>query len=197
MKEKTNKTIQDLKSDIFQEMGIEPLSESIQNNTEEQPKNRMAELVKSMSQPNEIYKEKIKVVDQEKLQQENKRLSQIARIKRVDELHGQNTTQFTNTVSAILSPSGTVDDFYQNKEFGYPVNNTNVNSDNNNNVGPAIQQIQPAEGLALAINRVLNSGAPINDIEFYAEVNWHLTGLGFRPVNPNDIKQALLKMINS
>ena len=54
--------------------------------------------------------------------------------------------------------------------------------------------ITPEEALKIAVERVINSGAPINNISFYDEVNWNLNKIGFDPKNPIDIKEFLKKM---
>lgn len=60
---------------------------------------------------------------------------------------------------------------------------------------PIRQPLQPEEGFELAIKRALKSGAPVQDMGFYDEVNWNLQSLGFSAKNPLDIKNAILKMI--
>lgn len=63
------------------------------------------------------------------------------------------------------------------------------------NVKDVSGQLKPEEALHIAIERVLSGGAPINNISFYDEINWHLSKLGFPSKAPLDIKQALLKMV--
>lgn len=63
------------------------------------------------------------------------------------------------------------------------------------NVKDVSGQLKPEEGLKIAIERVLSSGAPINNISFYDEINWHLSKLGFPSKGPLEIKQALIKMV--
>lgn len=63
------------------------------------------------------------------------------------------------------------------------------------NVKDVSGQLKPEEALNIAIERVLSSGAPINNISFYDEINWHLSKLGFPSKSPLDIKQAILKMV--
>lgn len=63
------------------------------------------------------------------------------------------------------------------------------------NVTDVTGALKPEEGLKIAIERVLTSGAPINNVSFYDEINWHLSNLGFPSKLPLDIKQALLKMV--
>jgi hypothetical protein len=56
--------------------------------------------------------------------------------------------------------------------------------------------LKPEEALKIAIERVLSSGAPVNNISLYDEVNWNLQKLGFDAKLPIDIKNAILKMID-
>jgi hypothetical protein len=55
--------------------------------------------------------------------------------------------------------------------------------------------LKPSEALLVAIKRALSSGAPVNDIGFYDEINWYLNNIGFDPKSPLDIKTAILKII--
>lgn len=59
---------------------------------------------------------------------------------------------------------------------------------------PIRQPLTPEEGIELAIKRALKSGAPVKDMGFYDEVNWHLMSLGFPAKKPIDIKGSLLRM---
>jgi len=56
-------------------------------------------------------------------------------------------------------------------------------------------KLRPEEALNVAIFRVLSGGAPVNNVSFYDEINWHLSKLGFPSKLPLDIKQAMLKMV--
>lgn len=55
--------------------------------------------------------------------------------------------------------------------------------------------IKPSEALVIAIMRALESGAPVNNIGFYDEVNWHLKNLHSSSVQPIVIKETLLKLL--
>lgn len=55
--------------------------------------------------------------------------------------------------------------------------------------------IKPKEALELAIQRTLESGAPINNIGFYDEVNLNLQKLGAEAVQPIAIKEAVSNLI--
>lgn len=51
------------------------------------------------------------------------------------------------------------------------------------------------EVLDIAIKRTVASGQPINDTDFYEEVNWNLMNFGFASKNSVDIKNALVKFL--
>jgi hypothetical protein len=51
------------------------------------------------------------------------------------------------------------------------------------------------EALSIAIKRVVKSGAPVNNMDFYQEVNWNLNNMGFDSAQPMDIKEGLKKML--
>jgi len=56
--------------------------------------------------------------------------------------------------------------------------------------------LKPEEALSISIQRVINSGAPINNISFYDEVNWNLMNLGFPAVEALKIKEIIASMIS-
>lgn len=56
--------------------------------------------------------------------------------------------------------------------------------------------LKPEEALAVSIQRVIKSGAPINNISFYDEVNWNLMNLGFPAVDALKIKEIIGSMIS-
>jgi len=51
------------------------------------------------------------------------------------------------------------------------------------------------EALFISIKRVIKSGAPVNNMDFYQEVNWNLNNMGFDSAQPMDIKEGLKKML--
>ncbi len=138
-------------------------------------KDRMQKLVKSFEEKNEIIKESIKPhIDEESMLKESGRFKEIARI---DEW--------------ISNPS-------KNSAHGATVN-TFMPSTTDQNVkmyNPNYTYLQSNEALVLGIKRAIESGAPINNLGFYEEVNWHLNNMGFNARQPLDIKTALKKMVN-
>ena len=63
------------------------------------------------------------------------------------------------------------------------------------NMEAVASAIKPNEALNLSIMRTLESGAPVNNMGFYDEVNWHLQTLGTPAQQPILIKETLLKLI--
>lgn len=167
-----------------------------------QPKNRMVELVESFENPNEILKKNNeKEVDKEKLAEEAKRLKEIA----LNEANQLN--YWTGNIPTVLGKGQTVNTAFDPKynslgntfntsAFNNPTtSNVSYNPNSNKPHNPNYTYLQPAEAVRLSISRALNSGAPVNNLGFYEEVNRELNTLGFNSKSPLDIKQALLKMI--
>lgn len=145
-------------------------------------KDRMKELVEMFSKKDEIYipKEEKKSAN-EGLTNEYLRLQNLASGK-------ANSTFKENYMSsndygmggkAGRTVNSIIDQMYDNPAIAYQ---------------PIRQPLTAEEGLDLAIGRALKSGAPVKDMGFYDEVNWHLMSLGFPAKNPLDIKGCLLKM---
>lgn len=163
----------------------------------ESQSNRMIELVKSFEEKREVIKEKKKSPDQEKLKEEKKRLQKIAKLDEANQFN-----YFTGNVPQVMGNGQTVNTIFDSKNLpaGQTVNtafqnNASFNPNSNRPYNPNYTYLQPAEALRLAISRVLNSGAAVNNLGFYEEVNRELNILGFDAKSPLDIKQAILKMI--
>lgn len=186
--------------DIFTPENIEEKNEVPQgptiNESEKQENNRMMELIKSFDEKGEILKKESSIiVDNNKIREEAERLKTIARL---DELGTGN--QFTGNISSVMGLNQTVNSFIDTqKSKGDSVNaimNNMLNSPNSNKLhNPNYTYLQEAEALRLSISRALNSGAPVNGIGFYEEVNHVMNQLGFNAKSPLDIKQAVLKLI--
>ncbi len=139
-------------------------------------KDRMKRLVKSFEEKNEILKESTdKKVDENAILKEAERLKEIARL---DEW-------VSNSNINVAGQGVTVNSFMPKTE------DSNVKMYN-----PNYTYLQSNEALSLAIKRAVESGAPINNLGFYEEINWHLNNMGFNARQPLDIKAALKKMIN-
>jgi len=57
--------------------------------------------------------------------------------------------------------------------------------------------VKPSEALTISIMRAIESGAPVNNMGFYDEVNWHLARLGQPSVQPIAVKEELKKLLKS
>jgi len=143
---------------------------------------RMLEVMKSLEESHEIYKDSTKEVNQEKITEENERLKSLisketnSDIKENYYIAGNfGTGGRGKTVNSIL------DDYQNNPIVKTP------------KVAPS--NLKPDEALEVCIKRVLKSGTPINNISFYDEINWNMMNLGFPAVNEIDIKNAILLMV--
>lgn len=145
-------------------------------------KERMKELVEMFSKKDEIYTSKDDKKTNENLDKEYSRLKTLASGK-------ANSTFKENYAGA--------DNGFNNKQ-GRTVN-TLINSMYDNPAvayKPIRQPLTPDEAFELSIKRALRSGAPVQDMGFYDEVNWHLMSLGFTAKGALDIKNAVLKMLD-
>jgi len=146
-------------------------------------KDRMRELVEMYSKKNEIFipKEE-KELENEGLNKEYLRLQGLA--------SGKANSTFKENYA-------TSNDYGMGGKQGRTVNSIVDQMYDNPSVGyqPVRQPLTAEEGLDLAIGRALKSGAPVKDMGFYDEVNWHLMSLGFPAKNALDIKNVLLRLI--
>jgi hypothetical protein len=144
---------------------------------------RMIEVMKSLEESHEIYKDSTKQVDAEKILKENERLKNLISKDTNSDFKNENyyiagkfgTGGRGKTVNSIL------DDYKNSPEAKAPKT--------------APSNLKPTEALEVCIKRVLKSGTPINNISFYDEVNWNLMNLGFPAVNEIDIKTSILSLI--
>jgi len=159
---------------------------------ENKEKDRMIRLTKSFEQKNEVFKENRDNTNAEKLQEEFRRLSALASGKETAAIKESQEVNFMgasgqaagfNGLSQQNSVSSIADNFYGNQNQYKGAQGNYV-------------ALKDVEALELSIKRTLNSGAPINNISFYDEVNWNLSQLGFPSKLPQDIKSAILKLIS-
>lgn len=143
---------------------------------------RMKKLIKSYEEKGEIIKEQLEKSEENSisLQLEAERNKEIAR---VDEWINSNN-QFSGNVPYVAG-------------FGQTVTTHIPQMENMSKYNPNYTYLQPAEALKLSIERTLKSGAPINNITFYDEINWNLNNMGFNSKSPLDIKNTILKMIEN
>jgi hypothetical protein len=157
----------------------------------ENEKDRMRKLTQSFEQKSEIFKEERDNTNAEKIQEEFKRLSELASGKNTAALKEAEQGGFMGGTEASGGYHGVnqgrtvtsiIDQMYSNP--------TQYQGAQGNNI-----RIKDDEALEISIKRTLNSGAPVNNIAFYDEVNWNLAQLGFPSKLPQDIKTAILSLI--
>lgn len=139
---------------------------------------RMKELVRLFSKKNEILKKESQKNDDkvnESLYKSYSRMRELSSDKTNSHFKEDFSSNQARTVNSIIDQS------YNNTAIAYQ---------------PVRQPLQAEEAFELSINRALNSGAPVKDMGFYDEVNWHLQSLGFPAKNALDIKNMILKMLS-
>jgi hypothetical protein len=145
-------------------------------------KDRMKELVEMFSKKDEIYVPKEeKAPTNEGLTNEYLRLQSLASGKANSTFKENYMTSndYGMGGKAGRTVNSIIDQMYDNPSVAYQ---------------PIRQPLTAEEGIELSIKRALKSGAPVKDMGFYDEVNWHLMSLGFPAKNPIDIKGQLLRM---
>lgn len=161
-------------------------------NEMENEKDRMRKLTQAFEQKSEIFKEERDSTNAEKIQEEFKRLSELASGKKTAALKEAEQGGFMGGTEASGGYHGVnqgrtvtsiIDNMYSNP--------TQYQGAQGNNI-----RIKDDEALEISIKRTLNSGAPVNNIAFYDEVNWNLAQLGFPSKLPQDIKTAILKLMS-
>lgn len=152
---------------------------------------RMCKLTQAFEQKGEIFKEEREETNAEKLKSEFKRLSELASGEKTASLKESEQGGFmggneqSGGMRGVAQPrtvTSIIDNLYSNPTMYQGAQ------------GNAIA-LKDSEALELAIKRTLSSGAPVNNIAFYDEVNWNLANLGFPSKLPQDIKTAILNMI--
>jgi len=144
---------------------------------------RMLEVMKSLEESHEVYKDPAKEANADKLLEENRRLKSL--------------------ISKDTNSDFKSENYYIAGKFGSGGRGKTVNSlvddyqDNPATKTPKVapSNLKPNEALEVCVKRVLKSGTPINNISFYDEINWNLMNLGFPAVNEIDIKTAILSMV--
>ena len=145
---------------------------------------RMKDLINKMDQKNEVYKDEDKeILDENVLKNYKDRFKK-------NMLHRENTYMASGSYP-VRGVGETVNSaFDQDTDFtrktGYQDNAAMPYSDPN---------LSPKEAFEIAIKRSLESGAPINNISFYDEVNWNLQRMGQNSKLPLDIKNAITDML--
>lgn len=156
---------------------------------EESEKDKMRRLSESFKKNSEIFKDKRENTNSEKLSEEYKRLSALASgektaaIQEANGFTGGQPTGGYHSANQGRTVNSIIDNMYSNP--------TQYQGAQGNNIA-----IKDSEALEISVKRTLNSGAPVNNIAFYDEVNWNLAQLGFPTKSPQDIKIAILKLMS-
>lgn len=150
---------------------------------EQKKDSRMLEINESLEQKHEVFKETKKVENKEELLKEGNRLRDLA----------------SGKLNADFNENYFVAGAYQTGGRGKTVN-TILNDYQDTQVAktpkPEPSNLKKDEALDVAIKRTLKSGAPVNNISFYDEVNWNLMNLGFPAVNDMDIKNTISSLMS-
>jgi len=156
-------------------------------------KDRMRKLSQSFEKKGEIFKEERDNTNAEKLDEEFKRLSELAsgektgaKIQEAQQggfMGGSESAGGYHGVNQGRTVTSIIDNMYSNP--------TQYQGAQGNNIA-----LKEGEAISVCIKRTLESGAPVNDIAFYDEVNWNLAQLGFPSKLPQDIKSAIIKMMS-
>jgi hypothetical protein len=158
---------------------------------ENREKDRMRKLTQAYEQKGEIFKEERQETNAEKLQEEFRRLSSLA--------SGENTAALKESEQGGFmggsEPGGGMRGVAQPRTVTSIIDNLYSNPTMYQGAQGNAIALKDGEALELAIKRTLNSGAPVNNIAFYDEVNWNLANLGFPSKLPQDIKTAILNLI--
>lgn len=160
---------------------------------------RIKKLSKLLESKTLTDKEEKKVVNEDKLSEEFKRFSQINN--RVEErlnegmFDAQGGTEMTKggNTPAPYSMKYTQAGMKHYPGYGKTVNTFLPNTDSQ--FYGAASTLNSSEALCVAITRAINSGAPVNNMSLYQEINWNLNNMGFESVQPIEIKESLKAMI--
>lgn len=134
--------------------------------------NRMKQLINLIESKQEIYLQDDKVVNEDAVSAEFKKFKTILDRSYLRENAGETVSSIGDVSHTVVPGAGNV--------VPTPLSNAGL---------------QPNEALLIAVKRALVSGAPVNDLDFYSEVNWNLAGLGFGPQSAVMIKEAVTSLV--
>ena len=146
-------------------------------------KDRMRDLVKMYEKKDEIFTDSKKEINEDVLSGEYRRLKDLATgAKNADFKENFAAPNDWNLAGKGMSVNSMIDNIYNNPAVAFK---------------PIKQPLRNDEAFEIAIKRALESGAPVNNMEFYEEVNWNLAQLGFPAKSPLDIKNKIVSMISN
>lgn len=160
---------------------------------ENKEKERMRKLTQSFEQKNEIFKEERDKTNSEKLSEEFKRLSALAS---GSETSAIRESQEAGFMGGGEQSGGGFRGLNQSSGVGSIADDFYTNANKYQGAQGNLVALKDSEALEISIKRTLNSGAPVQDIAFYDEINWNLAQLGFPSKLPQDIKTAILKLMS-
>lgn len=145
-------------------------------------KNRMTDLVRLYEKKDEIFSKDKKIVNEKFLAKEYNRLKDLTSDSRnADFKENYNNSSSYDLGGQGMSVNSIVQNTYDNPAVSF---------------GAIRQPLKTEEAFDIAIRRTVDSGAPVNNMGFYEEVNWHLAQLGFASRSPLDIKTKLISLLS-
>jgi len=154
--------------------------------TEKNNDQRMLDIIKKMSQSG------VAMRDEEETLSENKNLKgHSERFKRVSTYNPlEENLAFTSKSPMTGGVGETVNSMIDTAD------GSSYSKLGDNTAMPAVNAgVTAKEALELSIKRTMDSGAPINSIGFYDEINWNLEKMGYPSKLPLDVKSALNDML--
>lgn len=155
------------------------------NSSEDNKDKRMKDLVGKMSQKDIVIKEDVdKEVDNAALKEQSERFKKLSLY--TENLNFSNSSPMVGGVGETVNSIVDTSDGTSYNTYGFT----------DSTAKPAVNSgVTAKEALELSIKRTIESGAPINNIGFYDEINWNLEKMGYPAKLPLDIKEALNDML--
>lgn len=150
---------------------------------ENNEKNRMKELLKSFKNSKENWIDKKDSQNEEKINEDFKKMKKNLFREKTNSFFQENylsTAAWSKTNGKMVSDIGK----------GEAIGDTEI-------PGVSSWSLTSDEAGEVALKRTLESGSPINDMDFYDEFNRYMMRLRQNPLNPIDIKNLILKKIKS
>jgi|TARA_R110000851_G_scaffold85152_3_gene185322 hypothetical protein len=143
------------------------------NQEQDKERQRMKALIKSFNSKQEVFKTETENLNEEEIKADMDRIKKNLNAEDVNE----NFYSQGGTNTGMKSLKNTV---------------SNVVTGEDKSIGSTLR---PEEAVKISLMRTLESGAPVNNMGFYDEINWHLSRLGHASKNPIDIKSEVLSLI--
>ena len=145
---------------------------------DEKKDKRIKELVKKMSSKDISLKESVENnLGNQDLEEQSNRFKKLASYDKSADF--STNSSIINEIGQTVNTMTGINNIAYNNKYGF--------SDNN----MISANVTAKESLEISIKRTLDSGAPINNIGFYDEVNWNLEKMGYDSKSPIDIKKAI------